>query len=109
MASNRPAPRAHLDWLTGELTYWQDEGWLDAQHADEILHSYRPVQRFTLARLLLTLGAGFLGVGLIWLVAANLDSLPPVLRFGGRQSHRQTQLGADWRQRWPSAHQQLER
>jgi uncharacterized membrane protein len=31
--------------------------------------------------LLLTLGAGFVGVGLIWLVAANLDQLPPLARF----------------------------
>ena len=35
----------------------------------------------SLARLLLGLEAAFVGVGLIWLVAANLGQLPPLLRF----------------------------
>lgn len=78
----RPASRHQLDWLTGELLHWQSAGWVDAQHADEILRSYRPTQRLPLSRLVLTLGAGFLGVGMIWLVAANLDTLSPLLRFG---------------------------
>jgi len=81
MPTLRPAPRAHLDWLTGELTHWQAQGLLDAHQSDEILRSYRPVQRFSLSRLVLTLGSGFFGVGLIWLVAANLDALPPIVRF----------------------------
>ena len=38
-------------------------------------------RRFSLGRLMLFLGGAFVGVGLIWLVAANLDSLPPLLRF----------------------------
>ena len=37
--------------------------------------------RFSLGRLLLALGAVFVGVGLIWLVAANLDQLRPCCRF----------------------------
>lgn len=97
MSTLRPAPRAHLDWLTGEVTHWQAEGWLDAQHADQILRSYQPVQRFSLSRLVLTLGSGFLGVGLIWLVAANLDGLPPLLRFAVVAAlWIATTVGAEW-------------
>lgn len=81
LRAQRPASRHQLDWLTDELTHWQSVGWVDPDHADEILRSYRPTHRLSLSRLVLTLGAGFLGVGLIWLVAANLDSLPPLLRF----------------------------
>ena len=38
-------------------------------------------RRFDLSNLLLTLGAAFVGVGIIWLVASNLDQLPPLTRF----------------------------
>jgi uncharacterized membrane protein len=97
MSSPRPAPRHHLDWLTGELVHWQAEGWLEAQHADEIIRSYRPVARLSLTRLILTLGAGFVGVGLIWLVGANLDALPPLLRFGVVAAFwLATTTGAEW-------------
>ena len=39
-------------------------------------------RRVTLARIVLTLGAAFVGLGVVWLVAANLDSLSPLARFG---------------------------
>lgn len=83
--ASRPATRAQLDWLTAEVRGWQADGLLHHEQADAILHRYRvsPAagRRFSLARLLLTLGALFVGVGLIWLVAANLDELPPQGRF----------------------------
>ncbi len=81
-----PVPRAQLDWLSGELPRWEADGLLDADQAAALLRRYRAApdegRRFTLARLLLTLGALFVGFGLIWLVAANLDQLPPATRFG---------------------------
>ncbi|MEO5850985.1 MAG: DUF2157 domain-containing protein [Nocardioides sp.] len=93
----RPASRHQIDWLTGELAHWQSAGWLDSRHADEILHSYRPTSRLSLSRLVLTLGAGFVGVGMIWLVAANLDALPPALRFGVVAAFWVvTTAGAEW-------------
>ena len=85
-ATTRPASRAQLDWLRRELTAWQTEGLLDPGQGDRILGHYHvtadPGRRFSLARLLLSIGAVFVGVGLIWLVAANLDQLPPLVRFG---------------------------
>ena len=84
--ASRPVPRAQLDWLRRELPLWQAEGVLDADQGAAILGRYHaaadPDRRYSLARLLLSLGAVFVGVGLIWLVAANLDQLPPLLRFG---------------------------
>ena len=38
-------------------------------------------RRFTLSRIVLTLGACFVGLGLIWLVASNLDAMSPLTRF----------------------------
>jgi len=79
--ARRPASPAQLEWLGRELSIWQAEGLLHDDQADAILHRYHATRRFSLARLLLALGAVFVGVGLIWLVAANLDQLPPLLRF----------------------------
>ena len=77
----RPVPAARLAWLEGELTRWQAEGRLDAATATGIRADYTASRRFSLARLLLGLGGAFVGVGLLWLVAANLDELSPLNRF----------------------------
>ena len=81
----RPVSSDHYRWLRRELADWQTDGIVDATTAEAITARYLEVgdrqRRFTLGRLLLLLGAAFVGVGLIWLVAANLDQLPPLLRF----------------------------
>ena len=79
--TSRAASAAQLEWLGRELTIWRAEGLVHDDQADAILRRYHATRRFSLARLLLALGAVFVGVGLIWLVAANLDQLPPLSRF----------------------------
>lgn len=80
-----PVSSEQYRWLRRELVDWQADGIVDAHAAQAIAARYRDAglthRRFSLGRLLLTLGAAFVGVGLIWLVAANLDELPPLLRF----------------------------
>ena len=80
-ARTRPATPAQLDWLAAELPLWRAAGLVDDRAATAILASYHPSRRFDLSRLLLTLGAAFVGVGILWLVASNLDQLPPLVRF----------------------------
>lgn len=75
------ASAGRLDWLSGELVRWQAEGLLTAEQSAAILGRYRAGRRFSLGRLLLTVGALFVGVGLIWLVAANLDGWAPPVRI----------------------------
>jgi uncharacterized membrane protein len=75
------ATKSQLAWLATQLSLWQSEGLIDQPQADRISGRYRADHRFPLARLLLTLGAVFVGVGVIWLVAANLTGLSPVARF----------------------------
>ena len=81
----RPVSSAQYSWLRRELADWQAAGIVDAGTADAIAARYLDAgdrhRRFTLGRILLFLGGAFVGVGLIWLVAANLDQLPPLLRF----------------------------
>jgi uncharacterized membrane protein len=77
----RPASPAQLSWLRTEVDAWQQEGLIGPDLATALLGRYHETRRFSVGRLLLTLGAGFVGVGLIWLVAANLDQLPPLARF----------------------------
>lgn len=73
---------SQLAWLTEEVAAWRAEGLVTDDTAGGILSRYVAVRRLTMARLMLALGSGFVGVGLIWLVAANLDQFPPVGRFG---------------------------
>ena len=77
----RPASPSQLAWLRTELDAWQREGLVDPELAATLTGRYQETRRFSVGRLLLTLGAVFVGVGLIWLVAANLDQLPPAARF----------------------------
>jgi uncharacterized membrane protein len=79
----RTIPPKQLDWLEGELARWQAEGRLDPTTAADLRGDYTASRRFSLARLLLGIGGGFVGIGLIWLVAANLDSLSPLTRIAG--------------------------
>lgn len=79
--TTRPATPAQLEWLSKELQLWQSEGLLHEEQVGAILRHYHATRRFSLSRLLLALGGVFVGVGLIWLVAANLDELSPLLRF----------------------------
>ncbi len=77
----RPAPPAQLEWLKTEVADWQRDGLISQEQAARVLGRYHAARRVSLARLLLALGAVFVGFGLIWLVAANLDQLPPLARF----------------------------
>ncbi len=75
------ASPAQLHWLEAELRSWHAEGLVDDATAGAIRSRYVEVRKVTLARIVLTLGACFVGLGLIWLVASNLDALPPLGRF----------------------------
>lgn len=79
--SPRPVTPGLLEWLDHELTEWRAEGLLADDQATAIRSRYRPSRRFSIGRLLLTLGGAFVGVGLFWLVAANLHNFSPLVRF----------------------------
>lgn len=71
---------ARLSWLSGEVRSWQAAGLIGEDQADAILAGYAPGHRLSLIRLLLAVGACFVGTGVLWLVAANLESLSPAAR-----------------------------
>ena len=77
----RPATAAQLHWLEREVEQWRAEGLVDAAAAAAIRGRYVVQRRVTLARIVLTLGAIFVGLGVIWFVAANLDQMSPLVRF----------------------------
>ncbi len=76
------ASPAQLGWLESELRAWHAEGLVDDVTAASIRARYVAVRKVTLSRIVLTLGACFVGLGLIWLVASNLDAMAPLARFG---------------------------
>ena len=78
----RPVTPARLAWLRTQLDSWETDGLLDDAQAAAILDSYHASRRFGLTRLLFSIGAIFLGFGLIWLVAVNYEAPLPSVRFG---------------------------
>ncbi|HZB68560.1 MAG TPA: DUF2157 domain-containing protein [Ornithinibacter sp.] len=76
------ATPGQLHWLEGELRRWEADGLVDEGTARTIRARYVATRRLTLSRIVLTLGACFVGLGVVWLVASNLDEMPPALRFG---------------------------
>lgn len=76
-----PASPAQLAWLEAQLPGWQADGLISGESAGRLRSRYVAHHKFSLIRLSLTLGAAFVGIGLIWLVAANLDNLSPLVRF----------------------------
>lgn len=79
--SPRPVSPGQLAWLTREARQWTADGVISATQAASIVDGYRAVRRWSLAALGLWLGAAFVGVGALWLVAANLDRIAPLGRF----------------------------
>jgi uncharacterized membrane protein len=81
--ATRPVAPQQLAWLRTELADWSSQGIITEEQATLISSRYRSEHhaRISVGRVLLYLGAGFVGVGLIWLVAANLDELSPLARF----------------------------
>ena len=76
-----PVPASTRAWLAAESQRWVDDGLLDRATADALLGRYTADTGNRLARLVLGLGTAFVGVGVLWLVAANLEALSPLVRF----------------------------
>ncbi len=83
MAKTHEVSSAQVEWLRREVAVWQGEGLVDEVGAASILGRYTASRRTTVVRLISVLGAAFVGVGLISLVASNLDDLSPTVRFVG--------------------------
>jgi uncharacterized membrane protein len=83
LLTTRPVPPRQLAWLRAEVADWTSQGIISPDQADRISQHYSAADhtRFSIGRVLLYLGSGFVGIGLIWLVAANLDQLSPGARF----------------------------
>lgn len=84
-ATTRAVSPRHLAWLRTEVIDWTSAGVITDAQAAQITSRYHEQagagSRFTIGRVLLSLGGAFVGIGLIWLVAANLDQLAPMARF----------------------------
>ncbi|WP_168583663.1 DUF2157 domain-containing protein [Gephyromycinifex aptenodytis] len=77
----RPIAVGRLVWLEQELSLWVADGLLLESNAEAIRARYTSGTRSSLLRVVVGLGTAFLAVGLLWLVATNLDELPPLARM----------------------------
>lgn len=73
---------SQLRWLHAELDDWVREGMVGQEGAAAIRSRYVGATRPVLLRIIVGLGAAFLAVGLLWLVATNLEHLAPMVRLG---------------------------
>ena len=81
MRRTQVSPR-RLDWLQQQLDAWRADGLVGDDQARAIRDRYEPGTSAPLMTLVVYLGMAFLGVGVLWLVAANYEELSPVARFG---------------------------
>lgn len=74
-----------LRWLEAELGRWREDGLIDQSTAERIAAGYGAGTRPQVVRMMLFVGAALVGVGVIWLVAANVDirQVGPLARFAG--------------------------
>ncbi|HVF05991.1 MAG TPA: DUF2157 domain-containing protein [Frankiaceae bacterium] len=79
-----PISPRRLEWLTEQVEAWRTEGMVGDDQARAIRDRYEPNTRATLTAFVLALGAAFLGVGVLALIATNVDydELSPATRFG---------------------------
>ena len=84
MTERRPISGRRMKWLEQQLAQWRAAGLVDEAAAASIAARYEVSSRARAARLLLVLGCGLLAVGIIWLVASNveLDEVGPFARIG---------------------------
>ncbi len=68
-------------WLDTQSRIWESERIISAEAGERIRGRYVVAQQVNLTRLVVFLGAAFVAVGLIWLVAANLERFTPGGRF----------------------------
>lgn len=83
MKRTQISPR-RLEWLTEQVEAWRTDGVVGDEQAHAIRDRYEPNTRATLTAFVLALGAAFLGVGVLALIATNVeyDELSPAMRFG---------------------------
>ena len=81
--STRSLDPRQLTWLEHELERWERQGHLDPSARQAIRSQYDASRRFSVGRLMLGVGGSFVGVGVLWLVAANVEQLSPLTRFVG--------------------------
>jgi len=79
--TRHPVSTREVAWLDQQLRTWVAEGLVTDETGTAIRARYVATRTSRLSRLLLYLGSAFVGVGLIWLVASNLDELSPLARF----------------------------
>lgn len=76
-----PISPAQWGFLREEVHRWERDGLIDGPTATAIRGRYVEQHRFGFAQLALGLGGSLVVVGLIWLVASNLDLVSPLVRF----------------------------
>lgn len=84
-STRTPVAPAQYGWLQRESARWEQAGLVEAGTSQRLLDLYSAdvsaARKAGVTRLLLGGGLAFVGVGLFWLVAANLDQLPPLARW----------------------------
>lgn len=73
--------KKYLDFLAGEVEYWQDEDIITPEQSEQILSLYG-IKKLNMYRILFIAGSVLLGLGAVSLIASQWNVLPKLLRVG---------------------------
>ncbi len=79
--TRHPVSVRTMRWLDEQLREWERDGLVTGTAAATIRSRYVAETKVKLLAIVTGLGVAFVAIGLIWLVAANLDGLPPLARL----------------------------
>jgi uncharacterized membrane protein len=77
----RKIKKSQFSFLKDELAHFEEQGQLSTEQVKAILESYEVNQRFSLIRILLVVGALFVGAGVLSFIAGNWSYLPKLAKF----------------------------
>ncbi|MFC7440485.1 DUF2157 domain-containing protein [Laceyella putida] len=70
-----------FEWLRQELSYFEQEGLVDAERVHRMLSVYEVRVRFNFIRVLLVIGALLVGAGVLSFIAGNWSDLSKTMKF----------------------------
>jgi uncharacterized membrane protein len=81
MSKKRPIHKGNFQFVKNELEFLENQGTLTSQHKNDILSSYEVTNNLNFVRILLSVGALLLGIGVLTFIASNWSEMGKAMKF----------------------------